>query len=226
MKSISISTVRTIIATLCASASLVFAGNTDAATVPPANFVYTGSTQNHEIGTTGLYRITVFGANGGAAGNVLGGSGAFAQGTYFFNEGISLDIVVGGGGGNDINGGDGGGGSLVTRSNGDVLLVVAGGGGGGGSAGLGGGGQSSGGDAEGAIFDGGDGGAVTVSDGGMSYVSADALGPQVIAGVDGGSISGNGFVNISYIAEVPEPSSVALLGLGGLMIMCRKRRDR
>ena len=88
--------------------------------------------QEWTVPTTGTYRITAYGAQGGDS---SGGLGAILQGDFLLNEGELLEILVGQQGGNynpDSTGG--GGGTFVANSGASTindLLIAAGGGGGG-----------------------------------------------------------------------------------------------
>ncbi|MBI5779683.1 MAG: DUF2341 domain-containing protein, partial [Planctomycetes bacterium] len=92
-----------------------------------------GSIQTLTITYSGTYRIEVWGAQGGIAGNT-GGLGARMRGDFYLNAGDVLSIAVGQQGVNGASAG-GGGGSFVVRSG--VPLIIAGGGGGGGQTGAG-----------------------------------------------------------------------------------------
>jgi hypothetical protein len=111
-------------------------------------FTFTGSIQSYTVPTTGIYDITLAGAQGGPGGlSMVGGEGAVLSGDISLTAGEVLKIVVGGQGGSGVpgeSGGGGGGGSFVyTISSLGALdpLIVAGGGGGGSSSG-GGSGQT------------------------------------------------------------------------------------
>lgn len=121
------------------------------------DFNYTGAFQSWTVPTTGLYRITAFGAQGGDE----GGFGAKISGDFNLTSGQVLSIAVGGAGGNSDYGGGGGGGSFVTRS-GKALVIAGGGGATGFTAGLpggvGGSGSAGGGAGGGAGGSGGSGG--------------------------------------------------------------------
>jgi hypothetical protein len=147
--------------------------------------------------------------NGGAAG---GGGGA----SYVVNSSLNIFIVAGGGGGggSPIASGGGGGGYLHAggQSIGDIDYNYIG------KTYLGGSGAS---DAGGQGGYGGDGGDPAVD----SYIQAwysssgygDGYSGTGYASGDNVSInpgilnSGNGFITISYIAAIPEPSSYALI---------------
>jgi hypothetical protein len=106
-------------------------------------FDYSGAIVNWVVPTTGIYRVTAVGGQGGGVEvsdpqrgpfSTVGGSGARVAGTVTLNAGTTLQIAVAGGGslGGNIgsgNGGGGGGGSFVVAP-GDTPLIVAGGGGG------------------------------------------------------------------------------------------------
>jgi hypothetical protein len=92
------------------------------------------------IPSTGYYDFKLAGADGGSGQPafpvaVFGGVGAVVGGELFFNDGDTLEIVVGGVGGNaftgNLYGGGGGGGSFVFRGssylNGGLLFAAAGG---------------------------------------------------------------------------------------------------
>ncbi len=81
--------------------------------------------QNFTVPTTGIYRITARGAQGGG---IAGGLGARMVGEFNLNAGDVLRIIVGQLGTNNDNGVGGGGGSYIVRNN--IPLIVAGGGGG------------------------------------------------------------------------------------------------
>jgi hypothetical protein len=105
-------------------------------------FTFTGNIQNFTVPTTGLYDITVAGAQGGSGHGTTGGEGAVLSGEILLTKNEMLQIVVGGHGANGSFTGGGGGGSFV-YINGPPSppLIVAGGGGGGGFVVNGGSGQ-------------------------------------------------------------------------------------
>lgn len=135
------------------------------------NYEYTGNEQVFEVPKTGEYLLEVWGAQGGATREGIGGKGGYSYGKVFLNAGEKLYIQVGGNGLNHLgyNGGGmgerekdntynyGGGASHIAINSGllmhlenvnDKVLIVAGGGGGGErpnvSGGAGGGGNSDG----------------------------------------------------------------------------------
>ena len=94
-----------------------------------------GSIQNWTVPKDGIYRITAYGAQGGAGTrDGIGGLGAKMSGDFELEEGQVIEILVGqegeGGSSQEIGGG---GGSFVVRENAsseDDILIIAGGGGG------------------------------------------------------------------------------------------------
>jgi PEP-CTERM motif len=100
----------------------------------PVTFSYTGTVTTYTIPTTGLYDITVAGAQGGPGDGTVGGMGAVISGDVNLTAGTMLDIVVGGigltGDFGDLWGGGGGGGTFVYIVGATSPLLVAGGGGG------------------------------------------------------------------------------------------------
>ncbi|HEY2049173.1 MAG TPA: autotransporter-associated beta strand repeat-containing protein, partial [Caulobacteraceae bacterium] len=94
-------------------------------------FDYTGALQTYTVANTGMYVITVSGAQGGSSAYSTGGEGAEVSGVIQLTASDVLNIVVGqqGGTGNfgSLHPGGGGGGSFVYDTS---LLAVAGGGGG------------------------------------------------------------------------------------------------
>jgi uncharacterized protein with beta-barrel porin domain len=126
---------------LLATASLLWAA---AIVAPPASaqtttFNFTGAAQSFNVLTTGSYRITVAGAQGGngtpSQPLQAGGAGAVITGAYTFTAGEVLNIIVGGQGDSatGFGAGGGGGGSFVFDTTSNQLIVAAGGGGGGGA---------------------------------------------------------------------------------------------
>lgn len=136
------------------------------------NYSYTGGMQSFDVPCDGIYKLQVYGAQGGAT---YGGAGGYSIGYRQLSKGTVLYICVGGAGGTsqygDVDGGYNGGGlaktisgptgsgggctHIATRSgtlqalgNTSGLLIVAGGGGGGHQSSRGGtGGGTNGGDA-------------------------------------------------------------------------------
>jgi len=119
-------------------------------------FTYNGSSQGYVVPVNGLYKIEVWGAQGGSVGTYAqGGKGGYTIGQINLSKNDVLNVYVGGQGsyeknssvvggfngggasgyGSDTSGGSGGGASDV-RQNGDTLqnrIIIAGGGGGAGS---------------------------------------------------------------------------------------------
>lgn len=119
-------------------------------------FTYNGTSQGYVVPIDGLYKIEVWGAQGGTVGdNAQGGKGGYTTGQISLSKGQTLDVYVGGQGsfskneivnggfngggasgyGSDTSGASGGGASDV-RLGGSSLenrIIVAGGGGGAGS---------------------------------------------------------------------------------------------
>ena len=119
-------------------------------------FNYTGGVQDFTIPCNGVYKLEVYGAQGGSAGPLPGGQGGSASGSKSFNRGNILYITVGakgydfngsshvvsyngGGAGGENNGGGGGATHIATVNYGELqnyanhkndVLIVAGGGGG------------------------------------------------------------------------------------------------
>ena len=86
--------------------------------------------QDWVVPTTGTYEVTAIGAQGGNGnGEFVGGLGAEIQGTFTFDAGMTLQLVVGQMGGSNLGNGGGGGGSFVVDLSNDPLLVAGGGGG-------------------------------------------------------------------------------------------------
>ncbi len=104
-------------------------------TTPPTEYIFTntgtghnGTIQNWVVPSTGTYRITAWGAQGGMSGGT-GGLGAMMSGDFQLTEGENILILVGHQG--QMTGG--GGGTFVatgsTHTTADPLLVAGGGGG-------------------------------------------------------------------------------------------------
>jgi len=94
--------------------------------------ITTQGIQEWTVPATGIYRIDVFGAQGGnQANNYLGGKGSTMKGQFVLNSGDVLKILVGQKGENHSGdgGGSGGGGSFVQLSSGTFIIVAGGGGG-------------------------------------------------------------------------------------------------
>jgi hypothetical protein len=109
-------------------------------------FNFTGRIDNFTVPTTGIYRITAFGAQGGSIGTdtlSTGGLGSKTAANFKLVANDSVNIFVGGSGssGSGSGGSGGGGGSFALTQNPFTPLLAAGGGGGAGSgSGFGGGG--------------------------------------------------------------------------------------
>jgi hypothetical protein len=148
------------------------------------DFNYTGSIQTDTITSTGMYTITLDGAEGGGAN---GGLGAAVSGDILLQAGDVLEIVVGGaGGGSGPDGYGGGGGSFIidlSGTNGAIIEAVAGGGGGGTAGGGGGGGGM-------ASPTGGNGNAGSGGAGGVNGAAGDG-GSNSNGGGGGGYTGGN-----------------------------------
>lgn len=120
------------------------------------NFQYTGSVKSYTIPVSGLYKLEVWGAQGGSAdiNYDIGGKGGYTYGNYYFTKGDILNVYVGGAGGysatGSIFGGFNGGGTsgagtvssggtgggatdIRTTLNLTSRIIIAGGGGGSGS---------------------------------------------------------------------------------------------
>ena len=109
------------------AAALLLGANGAAA---QTTFNHTGAKVNWTVPTTGTYRVTAIGAQGGSASvTYSGGRGAQIVGEFTFTKDQQLQIYVGGAGtGGSSHGGGGGGTFLLDQSN--NLLLAAGGGGG------------------------------------------------------------------------------------------------
>jgi hypothetical protein len=156
------------------------------------------------------------GKDGGNGGGIYGGTGGSGGSGGSGDDG---NVAGGGGGGFDSsggNGGSGGGGSsfLSGGAGGNGYVGGYGGGGGGSAEGAGGGGGYSGGG--GSDFSG--------AGGGGSYVARSAI--NVLAEVSGVASlddSPNGEI---IITEVPEPTTLALAGLSGLVLTLFRRQRK
>ena len=95
-----------------------------------ANFGYTGTEDFYTIPVSGIYDVTVAGAQGGGNPAAPGGLGAIVHGNVFLTGGTLLDIFVGGIAGPSAHGAGGGGGSFVLLDNPVSPLAIGGGGGG------------------------------------------------------------------------------------------------
>ena len=63
------------------------------------NFAYTGNVQEFKAECPGLYKLEVWGAQGGQGGGYAGGAGGYSSGNVVFSEGETIYIGVGGQGG-------------------------------------------------------------------------------------------------------------------------------
>ena len=183
---------------------------------------YGGDGGSGQAGTSGGNGGGTRNGAGGSAGN--GGGRSTQQGTYpslqsgggagFFSNGGSSDYASGQGGQSFFNGLSGGSASRYDSG--------AGGFGGGGS----GGGLYAGNGGGGGGYSGGGGGDVSSGGGGGGSYFTDllAFAPSELLAT-GGANRGNGFITLDLIQTVPEPSSIALLGisLAGLL-MSRRRK--
>ncbi len=168
------------------------------------------------VGTSGGGGSDYYGGGGGSGGygggastiNTEGGGG----GGGFFSVGGS-SANGGGGGGNFLSGGYGGGGTAYGGSGG-----IGGGGGGGGIGGGGGGGG----------YSGGGGGGYGAGGGGGSYIDSSGSILDEVSGVASPDDSPNGEIIITEVSEVPEPTTLALVALGGLSLKLfrRQRHER
>ncbi len=143
---------------------------------------------------SGGYAGSTFDYGGGGGGGGYSGNGG--GGGYSGNGGSSF--VSGGGGGNGngyASGGYGGGGA-----------GVLGGGGGGGYSGGGGGGEDYGGNGGGSIID-----------------SSATMVLAEVSGVASPDDSPNGEIIINEVSEVPEPTSLSLLGFGVVITFLHRR---
>lgn len=95
---------------------------------------YLGSEQQYTVSTSGVYDITLAGAQGGSGFDSSGGAGAVVSGDYSLSVGTVLDVFTGGQGASGVatGGGGGGGGTFIVFNSTSSLLAAAGGGGGGG----------------------------------------------------------------------------------------------
>ncbi|MBR4830949.1 MAG: InlB B-repeat-containing protein [Bacilli bacterium] len=158
------------------------------------DFNYTGAAQEYVVPQTGIYRLQVWGAEGGYRINaVYGGNGGYSEGLVELKEGETIYIYVGGSGNTGgpeggFNGGgarqvyNGGGGATDIRVEGNSpfnRIIVAGGGGSDGSGyqagGAGGGATGSSADTSG-FGTGGDGGTQTAPGTNASFgIGADGV---------------------------------------------------
>ncbi len=179
-------------------------------------YPFTGSETTINL-NPGTYDITAYGAQGYEGYEGRGGLGAEMSGEFNFSASTTLTLLVGGGVGVIIGAG-GGGGSFVVE--GSTPLVIAGGGGGGGD-GPGGSGlvTTTGGNAAyggGVGYAGGGGG-------GGSIIDSSGIVLAEVSGVASPDGSPDGEI---IITEVPEPTSLALAGLSGLILRLFRRQRK
>jgi len=126
--------------------SIISKSNAFVTTEPIYNFSYTGNYQTWSVPYTGVYKLELWGAGGGADSTSIGTTGGYSYGEYTLTKGQNVYIYVGGQGAASTSGGGGyngggnaggssgaGGGATDIRINGLALenrIVVAGGGGG------------------------------------------------------------------------------------------------
>lgn len=188
--------------------------------------------------STGLYTIEIAGGEGGQAGG-WGGSGAIATATFDLQAGETLAIVVGssGRGGYDAAYAFGGQGSFAYVVSSDTLLIAAGAGGAaGGSNGETGGNASiisqllveMSGSVPG--VNGGDSGFYYAGGGGASYIDTSVIDGYyadaslaLVAPAPGGV---DGYVDITYDGQIPEPASLGMLGIGSILVGLQRRAAR
>lgn len=96
--------------------------------------LYSGTSQTFTVPQDGIYTIEAWGAGGGSARTIAGGSGAWVRGSFSLTAGTLLTILVGQHGGNDpfLSAAGGGGATYLWQSS--TPLIIAAGGGGAGSA--------------------------------------------------------------------------------------------
>lgn len=99
-------------------------------------FEYTGEIASWVVPAQGLYRIEVWGAQGGSVNTCKGGLGAYMSGECVLSSSDMLRILVGGAGGNEGNpessshwGAAGGGGTYLTFADNSPIVIAGGGGG-------------------------------------------------------------------------------------------------
>jgi CSLREA domain-containing protein len=152
---------------------------------------YTGTIQTYTVPATGIYELSIGGAQGGDTSNgpqqaETGGAGAALSGDVSLTAGSVLQVVVGGEGTSNAFGvgGGGGGGSFVFVSGASQPIVVAGGGGGG--AGW----LGDGGNGNGAVAGGGGLGSSTFAGGSSGEATPGRFGGGGGGGYDGGGAGG------------------------------------
>ncbi len=179
-------------------------------------YLYTGSETTITL-DPGIYDITAYGAQGSGTYDGGGGLGAEMEAEFSFSTSTQLTLLVGGAGGASASSSDGGGGG-----GGSFLIGYGGGGYGGG----GGGGVSGGGGGGGGYGGGGGSGEGGGGGGGGSYIDSSGTILDEVSGVASPDDSPNGEIIITEVSEVPEPTTLALVGLSGLSLslFCRQRR--
>ena len=101
---------------------------------PPRTFDYTGTVQSYTVPVTGIYKLEIWGAQGGSGG-YGGGLGGYSYGNIKLNQGSILYIYIGGAGEsyNGNSGGNGGYNGGGNGGNGSIDKIAYGGSGGGGA---------------------------------------------------------------------------------------------
>ena len=64
-------------------------------TMPVANFDYTGNVQTYTVPLTGIYKLEVWGAQGGGSSTTSGGKGAYVSGYLKLLKGVILYVYIG-----------------------------------------------------------------------------------------------------------------------------------
>jgi hypothetical protein len=201
----------------------------------PGNYGGLGAEMEGEFSFTTSTTLTLLVGGGGSGGGVFSGGGG--GGGSFVVDGSTPLVIAGGGGGAvssgiagaGLTGTSGGGYYGGTGGNGGGGFGAGGGGGGfysgGGFGGTGGGGGAGGGGGGGGGYSGGSGGELGGpfdSGGGGSYIDSSALAVITeISGVASPNDSPNGEI---IITETPEPTTLALAGLGGLSMLLLRRK--
>ena len=122
---------------LASKESLSSSFEVEVISIVPVNFAFSGSAKSFTVPATGVYKIAVWGAEGGTSG--YGGKGGYAEGLVSLTKGEILQVHVGGqtgyngGGSGHSRAAEAGGGATDVRRKGSALthrIIVAGGGGG------------------------------------------------------------------------------------------------
>ena len=122
---------------LASKESLSSSFEVEVVSIVPVNFAFSGSAKSFTVPATGVYKIAVWGAEGGTSG--YGGKGGYAEGLVSLTKGEILQVHVGGqtgyngGGSGHSRAAEAGGGATDVRRKGSALthrIIVAGGGGG------------------------------------------------------------------------------------------------